>query len=85
MPYEVDDRTLRLIKITLLYLIGIIAAIAAFAGSLIGLVYLFGPHAAWIYLLVLFLIWPSTVLAKSKLKKLEEKERRIERELRKDW
>jgi uncharacterized membrane protein YeiB len=82
MKYELDRRKIRLYKITALYLIGFISAILAFLASIYIVASTFGPGSLLIYAVVAVLIWPSYELAKKKLKALEEREARVERELR---
>ncbi len=82
MRYELDQRKLRLYKITALYLLGFLAAIVAFLVSIYIVISIFGQFALWIYAVVAVLTWPSYYLAKKKLKELEEREARVERELR---
>jgi hypothetical protein len=85
VKYELDQRKLRLYKITALYLLGFLAAIAVLVASIVFTVKWFGPGALVFYLLVGGFIFPSYHLAKKKLKELEEREARVERELRKGY
>lgn len=85
MRYELDRRVLRLYKITALYLLSFMLAIGAILSSIAISVKYFGPGALVIYLLIAALIYPSYVLAKKKMKELEERESRVERELRKGY
>lgn len=77
-----EPRTLRLIKLTLAYLSAIIAAVIVAAGIVYAIWMYLTPWALLGLLIIALLTIPAYHEANLKLKQLEERERRVERELR---
>jgi hypothetical protein len=83
--FDIQPRTWRLAKLTAMYLVAILFAIAATVSGIAGIVVYIGPLALVGVFGVILLIIPALHYAKKRLKHMEEIERETERRLKKDW